>query len=289
VFTGQKGQISIEHIKVFSCKCYSYVNLKSLPAEGRKDKLVLQGRTCMFMGYVDKTTKQYKVYMPDLQATVRASVVDFEEKTKGGTVDLNLLGEYLQGTPNVLTVCKPIGRPKELPLPTVDLPPQEKLNNFDIVIPLQTPEGIIQSTDVPAKLPAKELEPVESVNLPKSQNKTPEQAVSQEQPIPWPQTPVTGLYNLRKHNQNQEDEPAEPAKPNNRIAKRIRAMLALLEQEDFDLDNQETAFAASTKGKEIVQIPIPKSYSSAVRDLIYRPEWRAAIQEEIASLQANNT
>jgi len=57
---------------------------------------------------------------------------------------------------------------------------------------------------------------------------------------------------LQKHNQNQEDEPDELAKPNNRIVKQIRAMLALLEQEDFDLDNQETTFAASTKGKEIV-------------------------------------
>jgi len=133
-------------------------------------------------------------------------------------------------------------------------------------------EGIIQSTDVPTKLPAKELEPIKSVNLPENQNKTLEQAVSQEQPIPWPQTPVTGLYNLRKRDWNQEDEPAEPAKPNDRIAKRIRAMLALLEQEDFDLDNQETVFAAFTKGKEIVQIPIPKSYSSVVTDPIYRPE-----------------
>ena len=31
-FTGRKGQISIEHIKVFGCKCYSYVDPKSLLA-----------------------------------------------------------------------------------------------------------------------------------------------------------------------------------------------------------------------------------------------------------------
>ena len=66
-------------------------------------------------------------------------------------------------------------------------------------------------------------------------------------------------------------------------------MLALLEQGEFNLDDQETAFAVSTKDKEIVQIPIPKSYSMAIADPIYRPEWRAAIKEEIASLQANNT
>ena len=64
-------------------------------------------------------------------------------------------------------------------------------------------------------------------------------------------------------------------------------MLALLKQEEFDLNDQETAFAVSEKTKEIIWIPIPKSYSMAVTDPMYGPEWRAAIQEEIASLQAN--
>ena len=141
------------------------------------------GRTCVFIRYIDETTKQYKVYTPDLQTTVRSSVVDFEEETKGGTVDLNLLGEHPQGTPNVLTVRKPIGRPKELLVPIVDLPPLEKLNNFEIVIPLRTPKDIAQPTDA-------------SVNLPKSQGKTQEQVALQEQPIPLSQAPVIGRYNL---------------------------------------------------------------------------------------------
>ena len=50
---------------------------------------------CVFIGYVDETTKQYKVYMLDLQAIVRSSVVDFKEETKGGTMNLNLLREHL--------------------------------------------------------------------------------------------------------------------------------------------------------------------------------------------------
>ncbi len=284
-FTGQKRQISIEHLKVFGCKCYSYVDPKSLPAQGRKDKLMPPGRTCVFMGYVNETTKQYKVYALDLQMTVRSSVVDFEEETKRGTVDLNLPGEHPQGTPNVLTVRKPIGRPKELLLPTVDPPPREELNNFEIVIPLRTPESITQSTDAPAKLLDKDSEPVAPTILPKSQNETPRQATSQQQPTPAPQTHV-GPYNLRKRDRNQDIELDEP---NDRIAKRARAMLALLEQEEFDLNGQEAAFAVSTKDKDIVQIPIPKSYSIAVADPTYGPEWRAAVQEEIASLQANET
>jgi hypothetical protein len=123
VFTDRKRQITTRYIRVFSCKYYSYINPKLLLADRKKDKLVLQEYTSIFIGYVDETTKQYKVYIPDLQATVRASIVDFEEETKGRTVNLNLLGKYLQGTPNVLPVYKPIRRPKELLIPIVELPP----------------------------------------------------------------------------------------------------------------------------------------------------------------------
>jgi hypothetical protein len=81
---------------------------------------------------------------------------------------------------------------------------------------------------------------------------------------------------LRKRDQNQKGEPNEHDK-DDKVAKRIRAMLALLEQEEFNLDNQETTFAISTKDKEIVQIPIPKSYSKVVTDLVYGLEWRTVI------------
>jgi hypothetical protein len=84
--------------------------------------------------------------------------------------------------------------------------------------------------------------------------------------------PASSLYNLQKYNWNQKDKPDKPDKPDNRVTKQTRAILALLEQEEFDLDNQETVFAVSTKTKKIIQIPISKSYSKAVTDLVYRPE-----------------
>jgi hypothetical protein len=77
---------------------------------------------------------------------------------------------------------------------------------------------------------------------------------------------------LQKYNQNQRNKPDKPDKPDNRITKQTRTILALLEQQEFDLDNQETVFAVSAKDKEIVQIPIPKSYSKAVTDPVYRSE-----------------
>jgi hypothetical protein len=255
-FTGRKGQITARHVRVFGCKYYSYIDPKSLPADRRKDKLVLQEYIYIFIGYIDETTKQYKVYIPDLQATVRASIVDFEEETKGRTVNLNFLRKYLQGTFNVLTVYKPIGRPKELLIPTVELPSWEKLNNFEIVIPLQIPEGLTETTNISVNLPTKELQPENPANLSDNQNKIPEQDIPQEQSVTVLEIPVPS--NLQKYNRNQK---GKPDKSDNKVAKQIRAILALLEQEEFDLDNQE-----------IVQIPIPKSYSKAVTDPVYRPE-----------------
>ena len=55
--------------------------------------------------------------------TIKSSIVDFKEEIKGGTIDLNLLGEHLQGTPNILTIHKLVGRLKELLLLVVELPP----------------------------------------------------------------------------------------------------------------------------------------------------------------------
>ena len=154
------------------------------------------GHACIFMGYVDETTKQYKVYAPDLWTTVRSSIVDFEEEMKGGTVDLNLLGEHLQGTPNVLTVRKPIGRPKELLLPVVELPPQEKLNNFEIVIPSQKPESTPSQFTNPTR--SEDKTPVQEHAQDPAQDSAWDSA--QEQPAPSPQMPVTGPYNLQKCN-----------------------------------------------------------------------------------------
>jgi Reverse transcriptase (RNA-dependent DNA polymerase)/gag-polypeptide of LTR copia-type len=138
-YTGEPPEV--DHIRPFGVKCYSWVNRESLPKHGRTDKLMVPGRVCVFMGYSEETTKQYKVYAPDLGYTIRSSVVDFVEDTIGGTIDLKIRGAYPQGTANTLLDRNPVGRPKET-FTLVDLPPQSQLNNFKVVIPMaQQPQA----------------------------------------------------------------------------------------------------------------------------------------------------
>lgn len=63
-FTGVKP--SIDHIHMWGCKCYFYVDPKSLP-EGRQNKFMDQGRVEVFMGYIEETTKQHLLWAPDLK------------------------------------------------------------------------------------------------------------------------------------------------------------------------------------------------------------------------------
>ena len=101
-FTGAKS--FIDHIHVWGCKCYSFVDPKSLPARGRQDKFMNRGRVGVFMGYVDETTKQYRLWAPDLKRIIRSHAVKFAENKKGGSVDLRLQRQ----TPNTLPERKPV-------------------------------------------------------------------------------------------------------------------------------------------------------------------------------------
>ena len=112
-FTGEKP--SIDHIRVWGCKCYSYVDAKSLPAEGRRDKFMDRGRVGVFMGYVDETAKRYRLWAPDMGRVITSHAVKFNENEKGGTIELKL---RKPATPNVLPERRPVGRPRKNPAPT---------------------------------------------------------------------------------------------------------------------------------------------------------------------------
>jgi hypothetical protein len=82
----------IDHLKPFGCKYYGYVDLKSLPANRRIDKLMMPGRLGVFIRYSEETIKQVKMYTPDLGYIIKVTRVDFEEEILDGTVDLMMRG-----------------------------------------------------------------------------------------------------------------------------------------------------------------------------------------------------
>ncbi|KAI0995920.1 hypothetical protein K3495_g12264 [Podosphaera aphanis] len=88
---------SIDHIKVWGSKCYTYIDPKTIPAGQRHDKLVNTGKVGVFVGYTS-TTKQLRVY-------------------SRGSIDLRLRNCVAgpKGTPNVIPDRKPRGRPKKEP------------------------------------------------------------------------------------------------------------------------------------------------------------------------------
>jgi len=47
----------IDHLKPFGYKCYRYIDLKSLPTNGRINKLIMSGRLSVFIRYSKKTIK----------------------------------------------------------------------------------------------------------------------------------------------------------------------------------------------------------------------------------------
>jgi head-tail adaptor len=102
---------SIDHIRVWGCKCYFYVNPKSLPASERQDKLMDRERVTVFIKYENNITRQYRIYTPDLRYVTVSSVITFDESQQGGFIDLKM-----RFTSNILPNRNSWGRPRKEPI-----------------------------------------------------------------------------------------------------------------------------------------------------------------------------
>jgi hypothetical protein len=83
---------NIDHLKPFGYKCYRYVDLKSLPANRRINKLIMPGRLSVFIGYSKETIKQVKIYALDLGYIIKVIRVDFKKEILGETINLIIRG-----------------------------------------------------------------------------------------------------------------------------------------------------------------------------------------------------
>jgi hypothetical protein len=232
-----------------------------------------RGHVCVFIGYSETTTKQFRVYTLDLRYTTRSSIVDWDEGTLGGTVDLKIQGPRPQGTPNELLLRNPARRPRlkeveeEESIPIVALPLPEKLNNFDIIIPLLRPNKI--PTLQPVTTQPSVLEPDQgNPNPPDQASSRPDEPVPQctdilrtDQAVKDSQTPANTqppAYNLQKQRANPSDTLEE------RQAKIVKAILAIAQT--IDIGPEEVALLALVG---VETIPVPKTYKEAISDPQY--------------------
>ena len=51
----RKEKSSIDHLRVWGCKCYIYSDLKLLPVNTHQDKFMDRGKVGIFLKYSDKT------------------------------------------------------------------------------------------------------------------------------------------------------------------------------------------------------------------------------------------
>jgi hypothetical protein len=235
------------------------VDPKSLPVHDKRNpKQVDKGRLGVFMGYVNETTKQWRLYAPDLGRTITVSTIDFLESKRGGDLNLRIRGLCPQGTSSDPIDRKSIGRPKET-LTNIELPPKEKLNNFEI------------------QIPAKPMDILDNGQRHPNDVKPTEHNTAQ----------ATPQKSTKRHASSSEEE------FDTRALKKIKAFLAKAEkiQAISELDALEMGFAAMIlkDGDIEINVPIPKSYKAAVNDPVYGAKWRAAIEEELKALKINGT
>ncbi len=99
-------KFSIDHVWVWRCKCYSYVDLKSLLIEDRRDKFMNRDKLDVFMKYVKNINKQYHLWVSDLDRVIKSHAVKFAEDEKNEDMNLQLCKQ----TFNVLSERKSVKR-----------------------------------------------------------------------------------------------------------------------------------------------------------------------------------
>ena len=273
-FTGTKP--TIDHIRVWGCKCYSYVDPKSLPADGRRDKLMDRGRVGVFVGYVDETVKQFRLWAPDLGRVIRSHAVKFNEFEKGGSIDLKLRKQ----TANFLPERRPVGRPRKE------------------IIHDSTPSApdLIPSPTQNPPLPSDEAADNKSTEV-NPQATEPTIAESRDQSHNELKTARTFLHvAIPKRSRDDHDDDFEERE----VKKARMALLALLAREelieshDLSSDNMSIsqALISTSLMKEVStreDIPTPVTYREAVEDPVWGELWKKAIDAELIALAANGT
>lgn len=316
---------SANHLRVWGSKCWSWINPKTLPAKGRHDKLMDTGRVGVFVGYVDETTTQYRIYAPDLGYVVRRSVVRIDETTPGGIIDLQLRSASVpQGTAGGLIPRNPRGRPRknaDAAPPALSImsspeahqasnktsainitqPPAEQLAKYDDVEEVENPTDPTSTALVPMdQEPSDQMEGLETeyqsdpVAEPKRQSTEPaedapeakRQRSNSHRAVPVNHTKhVPRTHERYSFRKRKFEDTFEDEDDSGRVAKIARAMLAWINEHGGAKSWQDEV---AYRGFED-QVEIPIGFRNAMSDPLHSQEWKEAVAEELASLARNDT
>lgn len=294
---------SIDHLRVWGCKCYSYVPPKSLPQGTRQDKLMDRGRVAVFMGYEDTTNRQYRIYAPDLGYTTRSIVVHFDEGEKGGSVDLKL---RIPATPNVLPDRNPRGRPKKAqtlaqpnqytaPIPVELETAAQPPSNRDQVISPQSndpnPTNVDHNLESPIRFSATNRDPGTRLGSTRQAPASVHKFISVDIPKYTRPTDTQRLI-VAPEGQPELDTDSpidyDEVLPD-RYLPEVPPVIGKHGREDdaleYNLRNRKVARAFPAT----YEVSIPKSYTEAVNDPIFGAEWSDSATRELDALWANKT
>jgi hypothetical protein len=306
-FTGKTP--SIDHIRVWGCKCYTYVDPRSLPSGSRHDKLMDRGRVAVLVGYDENTTRQYQLWAPDLRRTIRATVVRFSEQEKGGDTDLqipvlhkvNATGDSTwNGTRNELPARNERGRPRLYPEASKQIPAME-LQTKDKDDQDYTPKDDIQPAE-PKQTRSKTIANREEWEQP---NQHQELRID----VPIPDTAVGEKHQAYSDNSGDElSKEQNPIEPNDNGQTLSHVEVPAISEESkkryrtYDSDDDlpeakhmRAMIASATTPKptpspyEVYEVELPVTYRTAVSDTVHGRRWQNAIDAELDALRANAT
>ena len=80
----------IDHVRVWDCKCIAYINSNFHLMNIRKNKLMSKKRETILMKFDFKTTKQYRIYVSDLEKCIKFFIITFFENIQEDEIDLKL-------------------------------------------------------------------------------------------------------------------------------------------------------------------------------------------------------
>ena len=243
---------SIEHLRVWGCKTHSYVDPKSVPGS---TKLSNRGRVGVFVGYEENTTKQFRIYAPDVGHVIRASIVKFDESVRGGDMELNL--------PVATRSADPIKEKRS------------KGRSEIRFIEYKGPEGSKSTAPRPENKAQGQTETreMESSKVPTDNSKETKELGAQTE---------EGLQAPERRGTKRERE--EDALIDDRETKRLELAHFLEHLHQVFTASLETTWTAETR-----TVPIPKTYEEAVNHPKWGPYWRKAVHEELRQLIRNKT